>query len=102
MYVGKKEMVDDLHRELSAAGYEGSKKVIAQAYPGKRNAALLWGVWKRRRTAIHWVAAKLSERGVVFTKRPPLPPPDPQPLHCYFFRPNRRGVEFSLPTGDRD
>ena len=98
----KRKMINDLHRELLAAGYEVSKEALLWAYPEKLDSGLLWAVWKRRRTAIHWAAAKLVKRGVVFTKRPPLPPPDPLPLHDCFFRPPRWGADLQLPTGDRD
>lgn len=102
MYVGRTQMVQQLHQALTAAGYGVSKDVISQAYPGKRGAQLLWGVWQHHQAAIHWAAAKLAKKGVIFTKRPPLPPPDPVPLHSCLLRPPRWGADLQLPTGDRD
>ena len=80
-------MVNELYFQLRNAGYEVSKQAIRGAYPGRRGAQLLWGVWLRRHKAIHWAADKLTKRGVVFTTRPSFSTPEQVPPPRYLADP---------------
>lgn len=97
----KEEMVSYIQKILANAGWVTTKKAISAAFKGRflsANSRALYGLYKACGQNIGWAVRRLRNRGVVFTKEPPVRRDEP-PRQQFDFP---TFIESSLPPGDRE